>query len=278
MPELPEVETIRLSLLPLIRGKRIQGLKTYTEEVLENPHELDLKGREIRDLARKGKYLRLLFEGAELMIHLRMTGKLLHRAAGESKTENPHIRAELDLDDGSCLQFEDVRRFGRWKILRSPDEDRGYAQLGPDALSDDFDFESFACRLSRHKRSHVKAALLNQRVVAGLGNIYCDELLYRSRIRPDIRVDQVPPARLNVLFREMRPMLEEAVGLGGTSFRDYVDGLGKKGNFQLSLAVYRREGQACPSCGTKIEKTTVAGRGTRFCPRCQPEPRIKKGK
>lgn len=269
MPELPEVETIRQSLAPLIKGKVVDRLQTYTEEVLENPHDLSPAGAGLLGLERKGKYLRLLFSDFELMVHLRMTGKLIYHEAKENVRENRHIRAELLFTDESRLQFEDIRRFGRLKLLRSPEEDKGYASLGPDALSDDFTFSAFAQRISRHGKSPVKAALLNQRVVAGLGNIYCDELLFRSRIRPDTPVERISSPRLKALFLGIRPMLEEAVGLGGTSFRDYVDGLGKKGQFQLSLAVYQREGMACPGCGAEIKKTVVAGRGTRFCPSCQ---------
>lgn len=277
MPELPEVETIRRSLIPLIRGKRAAALQGYTAEVLENPHGLDVSGRLLLGLARKGKYLRLLFEGAELLIHLRMTGKLIYRPAAERPPESSYIRAELSFSDGSRLQFEDVRRFGRWKLLLSAEEDKGYAALGPDALSDDFDFSVFNERLSAHSRCPIKAALLNQHIVAGLGNIYCDELLFRCRIHPAAPVSELTAPRRKKLFQEIKPMLEEAVGLGGTSFRDYVDGLGRKGSFQLSLAVYQREGKACAVCGRTLEKSVIAGRGTRFCPHCQKQKEGKEG-
>ena len=275
MPELPEVETIRRSLEKLILGKQVQSLECFTPEVLENPHNFVMDGSgeyQIKELARKGKYLRILFEESEILVHLRMTGKLIYKSAEEFSEDGygPYCRALFRFSDHSALIFDDIRRFGRIKCLRDPEEDKGYAGLGKDALFlEDSDYPSFNDELNRHKKANIKSNLLNQSVLAGLGNIYCDEVLFRAGIRPSTRTERISQKRRKLLFSHIRPLLEEAIGLGGSSFRDYVDGLGKKGNFQLTLAVYQQNGKPCKICNTPIEKRTLNGRGTHFCPHCQ---------
>lgn len=275
MPELPEVETIRINLDKLIPGKEIQKIESFTPEVLVNPDALDLSGRTIRGVYRKGKYLLVETDKAGIMVHLRMTGKLLYQENKES-LENDFkkyrfMRARLIFTDGSRLVFDDVRRFGRISLFPPGEEkqDKGYASLGPDALSPDFLLTDFLSKAKGRPKTKVKAFLLDQSVVAGIGNIYADEALFRAGIHPGRTLGRLSEKRLARLYQVIREVLAEAVGLGGTSFSDYVNSFGQKGTFQLELAVYQKEGRPCIRCGTAIKKTKLAGRGTRYCPKCQ---------
>lgn len=298
MPELPEVETIRRSLLPLISGKRIAAFYSFTPEVFSNfSTRAGLEGAVVQGLSRHGKYLLAELGDSVLMIHLRMTGKLLYedqlpgldgiserlrtsRANEPSgmalpclRAEDlpPHTRALIVFTDGSALRFQDIRRFGRLKLLPADDfsADRGLSGLGKDALSPDWTAEDLIREAKHHAKAPIKGVLLMQDAVAGIGNIYADESLFRAGIRPDRPAGRISAARLTRLHEVVQAVLERAVGLGGTSFRDYVNGLGGKGHFQLELAVYQKENQACPVCGQPIRKIETAGRGTRFCPHCQ---------
>ncbi|MDD7402087.1 MAG: bifunctional DNA-formamidopyrimidine glycosylase/DNA-(apurinic or apyrimidinic site) lyase [Eubacteriales bacterium] len=275
MPELPEVETIRRNLQGLILQKELGQLESYTPEVLVNPEDLDPSGQTLQSLDRKGKYLVFNFDQASLLVHLRMTGKLLFAGPGtdpeDDKQEASHLRARLTFADGSRLLFDDLRRFGRISLfpLGEAWRDKGFAGLGPDAIGPDWTWEDFWAKLQRRPKSSIKGALLDQTLVAGLGNIYADEVLFRAGIRPNSLTGQIPEDKVREIYRLVPCLLEESIGLGGTSFRDYVNSFGRKGHFQLSLAVYQKEGQACPKCGAIIEKIQVAGRGTRYCPDCQ---------
>lgn len=275
MPELPEVESIRQNLEGLILHKELCRLEAYTPEVLVNPEGLDPCGQTLQSLDRKGKYLLLHFDQVTLMVHLRMTGKLLFEGPGSDPACDPglapHLRARLTFKDGARLVFDDVRRFGRLSLfpLGESWRDPGFASLGPDAIGPDWDWEDFLAKLQRRPRSTIKGALLDQKVVAGLGNIYADEVLFRAGIRPDALLSEIPEDQLRKLYDLVPSLLRESIGLGGTSFRDYVNSFGQKGHFQLALAVYQKEGLPCIKCGTPIKKMQVAGRGTRYCPQCQ---------
>ncbi len=275
MPELPEVESIRRNLEDLILHKQLCSLESYTPEVLVNPENLDPCGQTLQKLDRKGKYLLLNFDQATIMVHLRMTGKLLFEGPDSDpacdQSLAPHLRARFAFSDGSRLLFDDIRRFGRISIfpLGETWRDAGFASLGPDAVGEDWDWADFLAKLRRRSRSTIKGAILDQKVVAGLGNIYADEVLFRAGIRPDSLVGEIPEDQLRKIYDLVPGLLQESIGLGGTSFRDYVNSFGQKGHFQLSLAVYQKEGQPCVKCGTPIEKMQVAGRGTRYCPQCQ---------
>lgn len=283
MPELPEVESIRRNLEQLIPEKTIAYIEPYTPEVFVNPEGLRPAGEKILALKRRGKYLLLECEHALIMIHLRMTGKLLYEEAApetdpsapdllrQDRLTAPYLRCRIGFSDGSRLLFDDVRRFGRISLF-PPDEanrDQGFAQLGPDAISPDWRAEDFIQSLQRKSQSTIKAALLDQTVVAGIGNIYADEALFRAGIRPTCRVHRLSHTRLTRLHTAIQEILTEAIGLGGTSFRDYVNSWGKPGHFQLRLQVYQREGQPCFVCGTTIKKCKIAGRTSRYCPHCQ---------
>lgn len=275
MPELPEVESIRRNLEDLILDKDLEKLEQYTAEVIVNPDNLDPCGETLAAISRRGKYLILAFSTCEMMIHLRMTGKLLFETPESNPDEDEkiakHMRARLSFSDGSRLIFDDIRRFGRISIF-PPGEcsrDKGFSELGPDAISTEWTEEDFLKKLKRRPNSSIKAALLDQSLVAGFGNIYVDEALFRAGIRPQTRVSRISQKQLRNLQNIGKEILKEAIGLGGTSFRDYVNSFGQKGKFQLLLAVYQREGKACRKCGTEIKKIQVAGRGTRYCPNCQ---------
>lgn len=274
MPELPEVETIRRGLAPHLVGREIRALEAFTPEVLENPLGLSATGRRIRALSRQGKYLLLhLDDAVDLLVHLRMTGKLLWLADADdtSRAErDPFLRARLTLDQGQ-LRFEDVRRFGRLYLLPQGERPfpKGYRELGPDAFEPPYDPGALVARLAAHPEARIKALLLRQDILAGLGNIYADEALFRARLNPARPCGTISRRKLFELARLIPPLLAEAIGQGGTSFRDYVDGLGQKGRFVLTLAVYGRQGLPCPRCGRPIEKTVVAGRGTHYCRHCQ---------
>lgn len=301
MPELPEVETIRRSLEPLLLGKVCAEPLALTPEVLVTEEKpLHLAGERVQALGRKGKYLLLDLEKHSLLIHLRMTGRLLYlekslfqplwqaaqrqtafcprgepgRPAADDAAglaAYPCLRLLLSFDSGDGLIFCDQRRFGRIYVypFQEYGQQPGFAALGPDALSEDLTEKAFLTALAAHPQQRIKSALLDQQIVAGIGNIYADESLFRAHIRPEALAGSLSQSRLRRLYKVIRSLLEEAVGLGGTSFRDYVNGLGQRGHFQLSLAVYQREGEPCPVCGRPIKKTTVAGRGTRYCPSCQ---------
>lgn len=296
MPELPEVETIRRSLIPKLVGRVIEDVELIRPEILINESGKGLTGWKISGLRRRGKYLLIDASGSNtetgkskaasdnsgadgvtVVIHLRMTGQLLLDETGEMVRDHVHIRFKMiDPDDGSIiyLLFRDVRRFGRiWFFPGGQEElQSGLAALGPEPLSDNWSIDQLTAGLARHPKSNIKNVLLNQHVVAGLGNIYVDEALFRSGISPIRSAASLNQAETKKLYDSIRSILEAAIGHRGTSFRDYVDGLNTKGHFQYELKVYSRGGLDCPVCGQTILKRRVAGRGTCSCPRCQPDP------
>ncbi len=277
MPELPEVETIRQSLEGKLRNLSITKIDLYQPAVFLNEGQLALSGWEITGLRRRGKYLFLDLTdkanpaaGAMLMVHLRMTGKLLLRSTGILPSKHTHVRFYLSGPEKLCLDFEDVRRFGRiWLLPAFADRDHpAITKLGPEPLDGSWKLADFS-RLVKKSKAPIKAVLLNQTVVAGIGNIYCDEALFRAKIAPDRMASSLSETEIEKLQAAVRFVLKEGIGHGGTSFSDYVDGLGKKGSFQQQLEVYQRAGKKCKICGSLISKQKIAGRGTHFCPKCQ---------
>ncbi len=275
MPELPEVETIRSDLAPLVAGRRIVtvevdaatvGLLTKTTvEVLR----AQLEGRTIVSLGRRGKYLLFaLDDGRTWVIHLRMTGRLLWREA-EAPLES-FERARVALDDGHHLRWSDLRKFGTWRVVDDAAEVVG--KLGPEPIDADFSLAQFRAALAG-RGAPVKAVLLDQRRMAGLGNIYVDEALYQAHVRPDTPAGDLSPQALRRLHAAARDVLERGIANRGASFKDYVDGQGNKGSQQMLVQVFRRTGLPCYVCGTAIRRSTVGGRSTHFCPKCQPRPR-----
>jgi formamidopyrimidine-DNA glycosylase len=229
----------------------------------------ELEGERVSALERRGKYLIVRFEsGRALLVHLRMTGSLRHAEPG-SLPVDPHRRAVVRLDDGSDVAYRDVRRFGTWLLLE-PDELDPYLALrvGREPLERGFTTRRLGERLAG-RRAPVKAALLDQRTVAGLGNIYVDEALWRARVHPLRLAGTLDQDELALLTRGIKDALKAGIASQGASLRDYSTPDGRRGRMQERFRVYGREGEPCTRCGTPIDKIRVAGRGTWYCPSCQ---------
>jgi formamidopyrimidine-DNA glycosylase len=273
VPELPEVETVRIGLEPALLGRRLERVEILDPRLTRpfDPRAVaaELEGERVEALERRGKYLVVRFDsGRALLIHLRMTGSLRHAPRGGLR-DDPYRRAVVRLDDGSDVAYRDVRRFGTW-LLVEPGELEPYleARLGVEPLGDDFTPAELRTRLGR-RRAPVKAALLDQRTAAGLGNIYVDEALWRARIHPLRPAGELRPAELRRLHAAVREALEAGLARQGATLRDYAQPDGRAGAMQHEFKVYARDGEPCERCGTPIEKMRAGGRGTWYCPRCQ---------
>ena len=273
MPELPEVETIRLELEPHLVGRRFDRVKIHDPRLVR-PFEpaavaAELEGERVSALERRGKYLIVRLEsGRALLIHLRMTGSLRHAVKG-TLADDPHRRAVVNLDDGSVVAYRDVRRFGTWQLLEAGElEPYLEARLGAEPLGRTFTARRLAERLEG-RRAPIKAALLDQRTVAGLGNIYVDEALWRAEVHPLRPAGTLRADELARLTRAIKDALRAGVKRQGASLRDYSTPDGGRGRMQDRFRVYGREGRPCQRCGTPIEKIRTAGRGTWYCPSCQ---------
>ena len=272
MPELPEVETVRTSLEPRLVGRRFDDVEILDSRLTRpiDPAEVaaELTGERVAAVDRRGKYLIVRFEsGLVLLIHLRMTGSLAHSRNGASASS--HVRAVVRLDDGSDVAYRDVRRFGTWLVLRADEVDSYLAaRLGLEPLERGFSASKLAERLEG-RRTPIKAALLDQRNLAGVGNIYADEALWRARIDPRRIAGELDVPEIRALHRGIRRSLEAGIARQGATLRDYRTPDGAAGGMQHEFKVYGRGGEPCPRCGAPIEKTRVGGRGTWFCPGCQ---------
>ena len=292
MPELPEVETVRLGLARLLPGRVIAAVEHDTDKSFPNNAEdvaLHLIGATVERVNRRGKALIIeLNTGFSLLIHLKMTGQLVFREPkGESfgaghpndsligNLPDRSTRVIFDFVDGSHLYFNDQRKFGWVKFMRSEQvaDEPFMVKLGPEALAEDFTFEEFRARVQRRPRTSIKAAILDQTVLAGVGNIYADEGLFAARIHPSTLVEKVSSVKLKRLYVALREVMQLSISLGGSSDKNYVDAEGRKGSYLTFAKVFRREGQACPNCGRAVEKIRVAGRGTHVCAHCQPKVR-----
>ncbi len=273
MPELPEVETVRARLEPVLTGRRFEHVEINDARLVRpyDPAEVaaELEGERVAAVERRGKYLIVRFEtGRVLLIHLRMTGSLRHAGPGGLQAD-PHRRAVVRLDDGSEVAYRDVRRFGTWLLLE-PGELHAYlaTRVGDEPFAVLFTASKLGERLTG-RRAPVKAALLDQRTVAGMGNIYVDEALWRARIHPLRPAESLDRDELRRLHRAVRTTLQHGIARQGSTLRDYALPDGGSGSMQDEFKVYGRGGEPCDRCGTPIAKTRVAGRGTWFCPNCQ---------
>lgn len=272
MPELPEVEHVARQLRAILPGRRITGADVRWPRATQGmePEEfvVGVTGRMVTEVGRRAKYLLLTLDnGMLLAVHRRMSGNLLLRAKDEE--EPPYVRVALDLDDGRRLYYTDPRKFGRLALI-SPDAlPPALAELGPEPLEADFTPDALAARLAGSRRG-LKAALLDQRVVAGLGNIYADEALFRARLHPLRPAGSLSADELARLRAGIQGALITGLEHNGTTFGRYLDLYGDAGGNLDFVAVYQRTGQPCPRCGTPIARITVAQRGTHFCPHCQP--------
>ncbi|HEU5317519.1 MAG TPA: bifunctional DNA-formamidopyrimidine glycosylase/DNA-(apurinic or apyrimidinic site) lyase [Chloroflexota bacterium] len=275
MPELPEVETIRADLERRIVGRQVVRAELLWPGCVAIPtaEELvrDLPGHTIERAGRRGKFLVLdLDGGAALTVHLRMTGRFRLPKKGEARPK--HLHAVISLDDGHDLWFEDQRKFGRLYFTRNKDELAAVLRkLGPEPLDATFTRAALAELLAK-RRAQLKPLLLNQSFVAGLGNIYVDEALFRARLHPLRRSDTLSPKQVTALHAAIVHALRQGIVNRGTTLSDYRDAWGTAGMNRERLQVFRREGKPCPRCGTPIEKIRVAQRGTHYCPSCQSPP------
>lgn len=278
MPELPEVETVRRTLAPHVTDRAVAAIEWLDPHAARYPAEAArfsrrVVGRRVLAVERRGKYLRLrLGGGGEWIVHLRMSGRLYWH--GKDEPSERFLRARAHLDDGSLLDFIDMRRLGGMYV---PDPDGtgtpdGLRQIGPEPLE-----AAFTPAVLRHalraREATVKGILLDQRTVAGLGNIYVDEALHRAGIHPVRTGASLRRAEIGRLHEAIRAVLEEGIRAQGVSFSLYRDAEGRKGAMGERLLVYGRSGETCYACGDVVARARVAGRGTAYCPRCQPAPR-----
>jgi formamidopyrimidine-DNA glycosylase len=276
VPELPEVETVRRQIAPILAGACIQQASILDPRLVRPfAPELvaaEIEGERITMVDRRGKYLIVRFEsGLALLVHLRMTGSFRVLAAGSAgglADDDPHRRAVLRLDNGSDVAYRDVRRFGTWELFQ-PAELEAYlaARLGPEPLGA-FSARALAKRLAA-RRTSLKAALLDQRTVAGLGNIYVDEALWHAQLHPLRPVGDLSADETERVHRAMRKVLRLGIKRQGASLRDYSTPRGEAGGMQHEFHAYGRDSDPCDRCGTPIAKMRVAGRGTWYCPCCQ---------
>lgn len=272
MPELPEVETVRRGLVSLVKGKKIQQVEVRWPKIIESPDverfKTELIGEVIQDVKRRGKYLIFEFSDFEMVSHLRMEGKYEFFTTEVPLDKHSHVI--FHFTDGSELVYRDVRKFGRMALLKKGEalHYKGIQQLGPEPTEKEFDLTAFAAKLSRAK-TMIKPLLLNQKVVAGLGNIYADEVLWLAKIHPEEPAQRLTEEEVATLRQAIIAELKKAQAAGGTTIRTYLNALGEAGNFQQQLHVYGQTGKPCERCGTPIVKIKVAQRGTHFCPHCQ---------
>ena len=274
MPEMPEIETIRRSLEPHIRGRKIENVEVLLARQIKWPEPEAFVARILQEdivgLERIGKYLLLqLSNQVSLIFHLRMTGQLVYVAAGAAD-DSHHNRMIIYLDDGARLVFSDTRTFGTLYAMHQDElwRIRGMAEMGPEPLSEKFTAEYLAAAAAGRK-TRIKSFLLDQSKVGGLGNIYVDEALFLAGVHPMRLAGSLTGDEIQRLHEAVNRVIADGIADGGTTFRDYRDGNGGKGSHQENLFVYGRDGEACKRCGALIEKTKVGGRGTRFCPSCQ---------
>ncbi len=286
MPELPEVETVRRGLQRLIIGRTIRTVNHDWPKSFPNA-DADVRnfliGAEIVEVRRRAKVLMIdLSTKHTLVIHLKMTGQLVYIGKEKFGAGHPSdslvgrlpdksTRVTFEFSDGSHLYFNDQRKFGWVRLMPTievPNIDF-MQKVGPEPLEADFTASQFVDRFARRKNSSIKAALLDQTVVAGVGNIYADESLWGAKIHPLTKVSDIRNPSFVTLYTELRSILNEAIKKGGSTDRNYVNAEGKKGSYIEFARVFRREGQPCRRCGTEIIKTRAAGRGTHICPACQ---------
>ncbi len=271
MPELPEVETIVRGLRPHLQGRTITALRYDWPRTLHTPapplFAARIAGQGVREIGRRGKYVVLTLTADTLLIHLRMTGRLYVVPAEARAEADRWLRVAFALDDGRELRFSDVRKFGRCYLLADPSEVLG--ALGPEPLDSRFTVAAFAERLAG-RRGRLKPTLLDQHVIAGVGNIYADEALFAARLHPLRHVDTLSAEEIARLHEALRHVLREGIVREGASVDWYRKADGTRGSAQETLAVYGRAGLPCPRCGHPVERIVVAQRGTHLCPRCQP--------
>jgi formamidopyrimidine-DNA glycosylase len=284
MPELPEVETVVRGLRACLPGRTFLEIRLGKTDFIDDRAALEksLPGSRIVDVVRLGKFVRIVLKAGSppgplprpplhFIIHLGMTGQLT--VARPSDPVAPHTHCFFVLDDGREMRYTDIRRFGRMLLVPESGLGEFGGRLGKEPL--EIDAEEFCARLGS-RRARVKALLLDQRVLRGVGNIYADESLFRARLHPARIAQRLTKKQLLALHRAVREILATAIEMRGSSISDYVDAAGNRGEFQLRHRAYQREGKHCFRCGEKIRRIIVAGRSSYFCPKCQPAPRQRR--
>lgn len=273
MPELPEVETVRRTLRQLVLNKTIKDVEVKWANIVKKPDDPEqfrqaLIGQTIHEVERRAKFLLFVLDDITLVSHLRMEGRYGLFQAGEDLTTHTHVI--FSFTDGTELRYQDVRKFGTMHLFKKGTEQSAMplSQLGVEPFSELFTVDLLREAFQRTTRN-VKVVLLDQKTVVGLGNIYVDEALFRSGILPNREAASLSEQEIEFLHKAIINTLQEAVDLGGSSVKSYVNGQGEMGMFQQQLAVYGRKGEECPNCGTPVTKTVVGGRGTHFCTNCQ---------
>lgn len=277
MPELPEVETVARGLRASVLGRRILSITLGKTDFIDNPEEIEreLPGKTIEDVERYGKFMLLgLSNGgrakreAALLVHLGMTGMLAPNAKAQPPSKHTHVT--MALDDGRELRYTDARRFGRMAYLGGKALEEELERFGSEPL--EVSEEEFAGRMGS-RRARVKALLLDQSVLRGVGNIYADESLWRAKIHPARLGTQLRSEQLRTLRRVLQEVLQRAIAMRGSTISDFLDAEGEPGEYQRHHRAYGREGKACYRCKAGIRRTVVAGRSSYYCPKCQPAPR-----
>lgn len=286
MPELPEVETIRRGLVDLLPGAKVKSVDFDWNKSFPNAKadvNKFLIGAKIKDVRRRAKVLIIdLSSGYSLIIHLKMTGQLVYRSdaavfgAGHptdslvNKLPDRSTRVTFDLGSPK-LYFNDQRKFGWVKLVPTTEIENidFFKKLGPEPLSADFTSKDFISRIRKRPNSCIKPVLIDQAIVAGVGNIYADESLWGAKTHPETKVGDISNAKLNKLFGELRCVLKLSIEKGGSTDKNYVNAEGKTGSYLKFARVFRKQNQACPRCGADIVKIRVASRGTHLCPQCQ---------
>ncbi|WP_155963523.1 DNA-formamidopyrimidine glycosylase [Streptococcus ruminantium] len=271
MPELPEVETVRRGLNRLVKGKTIQKVEVAYAPMVKTGVDRfcqDLVGQVIMDVQRRGKYLLIYLTDFVLISHLRMEGK--YNFFQKQVPTNKHFHAFFTFTDDSTLVYQDVRKFGTMELLQEKNLSVYFAsrKIGPEPTEEDFHLAEFTAKLARSKKP-IKSHLLDQSLVAGLGNIYADEVLFRAKVHPAQVSHSLSANQITALRQATIEVLQLGIEKGGSTIRTYKNALGMDGSMQDYLQVYGKTGQACPCCQEKIVKIQLGGRGTHFCPRCQ---------
>jgi len=273
LPELPEVETIRRTLEVLVLGKTIEDVEVRWGKIIKEPDDAELfrlflKGQTIREIGRRGKFLIFYLDDYSLVSHLRMEGK--YGLFDKSEEMDKHTHVIFSFTDGTELRYRDVRKFGTMHLYPKGTEldVLPLSKVGPEPFSDEFMPEHLAEGLRKTHR-FIKTVLLDQRLLAGLGNIYVDEALFHAGIHPERPASSLDKEEIERLYAAIKTTLADAIEKGGSTIRSYVNSQGQIGMFQLELFAYSRKGQPCKTCGTIMERIIVGGRGTVYCPSCQ---------
>ena len=287
MPEVPEVETVRRGLNNLSLNKSISKIASdWTKSLPVTDEDIAkyIVGTKIINVGRRGKLLIMeLNNNYSLLVHLRMTGQMVYRSKSETfgaghpndsligKLPDKSTRVIIDFDDGSKLFFNDQRKFGWISLVKNTEINRVkfLRTMGPEPLEEGFTYKIFKSSLKTRRNSQIKAALLDQHVIAGIGNIYADESLWMAKIHPLTKISDISEAKLKNLYTSIKEVLLLSIEKGGSTDRNYVNAEGKKGSYISFARVFRREGKQCYRCGTIIKKMRAAGRGTHICPKCQ---------